>query len=116
MKPQAAHATHEVERDYYDWLHHQSRALREHQPAFLDWQNLAEELEAIARSEERGLGSQLERLLVHLLKWADQPDERSGSWEASIDKARDTIEECLEGSPSLAGKVAGLAERAYRRA
>ncbi len=70
----------------------------------------------MARSEERGLGSRLERLLVHLLKWAYQPEERSGSWEASIDNARDAIEECLEGSPSLAGKLAGLAERAYRRA
>ncbi|MGA7761996.1 MAG: DUF29 domain-containing protein [Candidatus Binataceae bacterium] len=116
MKQQAARETHEVERDYYDWLRQQSRALREHRPAFLDWQNLAEELEAMARSEERSLGSQLERVLVHLLKWAYQPQERSGSWEASIDNARDAIEECLEGSPSLAGKFAGLAERAYRRA
>ncbi len=53
MKPQAARETHEMERDYYDWLRRQSRALREHRPAFLDWQNLAEELEAMARSEER---------------------------------------------------------------
>ena len=116
MKPQVAHAAHDVERDYCDWLREQSRALREHRPTFLDWQNLAEELEAMARSEERALGSQLERLLVHLLKWAYQPQERSGSWEASIDNARDTIEECLESSPSLAGKLAAVAERAYRRA
>ena len=116
MKAQAVGETHEAERDYYAWLRQQSKVLREHQPAFLDWRNLAEELEAMARSEERGLGSQPERLLVHLLKWAYQPDERSGSWEASIDNARDAIEECLEVSPSLAGKLAGLTERAYRRA
>jgi len=80
MKPQAARETHEVERDYYEWLRQQSRALREHRPAFLDWRNLAEELEAMARSEERSLTSQVERLLAHSLKWAYQPQERSGSW------------------------------------
>jgi len=116
MKSQAAREAHDVERDYYGWLRQQARALREHQPAFLDWRNLAEELDAMTRSEERGLGTQLERLPVHLLKWAYQPEKRSGSWEASIENARDAIEECLEGSPSLASRLGALAERAYRRA
>ena len=105
MKSQAAREAHDVERDYYGWLRQQARALREHQPAFLDWRNLAEELDAMTRSEERGLGTQLERLLVHLLKWAYEHEKRSGSWEASIENARDAIEECLEGSPSLASRL-----------
>lgn len=115
MKAQAAGETHDVERDYHGWLLGQSRALRERKPAFLDWEGVADELEAMARSEERALGSQLERLLVHLLKWSFQPDQRSGSWEASVENARDAVEECLEDSPSLASKLGKLFEKAYLR-
>src|ERR1700730_18360243 len=116
MKSQAAREAHDVERDYYGWLRQQARALREHPPAFLGWRKRADGRGGMPRGEERGFGTQLERLLVHLLKWPYQPEKRSGSWEASIENARDAIEECLEGSPSLASRLGALGERAYRRA
>jgi uncharacterized protein DUF29 len=102
--------------DYHEWLVHQARKLRASRPAFLDWENLAEELEAMARSEELGLESLLERLLKHLLKWSYQSGKISGSWEASIENSRDQIERRLERSPSLNVKLPQLCESAYRRA
>lgn len=105
-----------IEDDFYTWLLDQASQLRRHRYSSLDWNNLAEELEATALSEERGLESQLERLFGHLLKWAYQPDHRSSSWEASIENARDEIKERLRKSPGLQPKIRELAETAYRRA
>ena len=104
------------EHDYYAWLHRQAESLRISKPVSLDWPNLAEELEAMARNEEHGLGSFIERLLVHLLKWAYAPKKRSSSWEASIENSRDEIADRLRRSPSLRNRLDELFDRAYIRA
>lgn len=39
------------ERDYYSWAQEQARALREHRIEGIDWDNLAEEVEDLGRSE-----------------------------------------------------------------
>jgi hypothetical protein len=100
--------------DFHGWLLRQAKVLRERSPKAVDWAELAEELQAMAGREERGLESQFERLLTHLLKWTYQPAHRGGGWQASIDNARDKIEERLEQSPSLVPKVSKLIEVAYR--
>jgi hypothetical protein len=105
-----------IERDYYGWLWRQAELLRRAEPHYLDWTNLAEELEGMARNEERSLGSFIERLLVHLLKWAHAPIKRSNSWEVSIENSRDEIEDALERSPSLKNKLDRTFLRAYIRA
>lgn len=105
-----------IERDYYAWLCEQAARLRRHRPAFLDWANVAEELEEMGRNEVHALTSFIERLLVHLLKWAYSPGKRSGSWETSIENSRDEIEDRLRESPSLRGKLDELLSRAYTRA
>jgi hypothetical protein len=116
LKVMAGSFSADIGLDYHEWLVHQARTLRASRPAFLDWENLAEELEAMARSEEHGLESLLERLLKHLLKWSYQSEKISGSWEASIENSRDQIERRLERSPSLNAKLPQLCESAYRRA
>jgi hypothetical protein len=85
-----------IEHDY-DWICQQATLLRRHRPAFLDWANLAEELEGMGRNEVHALTSFVERLLVHLLKWAYSPAKRSGSWETSIENSRDQIDERPQG-------------------
>jgi hypothetical protein len=94
-----------AEKDFMAWLLDQAAALRLRHHQAIDCDDLAEELEAMARSEEHGLESFLEVLLVHLLKWAYQPERRSGSWEASIENARDRIAARLQRSPSLKPKL-----------
>jgi hypothetical protein len=102
--------------DYYAWLKNQAAALRAYQPKHLDWDGIAEELEAMGRSEEDGLESFLKRLYKHLLKWACQPTKQSSSWEVSIDDSREQIQRRLKRSPSLKAKLGELAASAYLRA
>lgn len=61
---------------------------------------IEELIDALARSEKRALKSQLVRLMVHVLKWKEQPDQRSRSWAASISNAREEIADIQEETPS----------------
>jgi hypothetical protein len=105
-----------IDDDFYGWLLDQAAALRRLRPKSLDWENLAEELETMGRSEESALESHLESLLVHLLKWRYQPNKRTGSWEASVENSRDRIAQLLRRSPSLKGKIDEAFSQAYRLA
>ncbi len=105
-----------AETDFCAWLETQAMALRNRQPKSLDWDDLAEELEAMAARQRNELASHLKNLLVHLLKWKYQPARRSGSWATTIDNARDAIDDLLEESPSLRGKSSQALSKAYPRA
>jgi hypothetical protein len=61
--------------------------------------------EALGRSEKRALKSQLERLMVHIIKWKIQPERRSGSWIVAIKDAKHQIEGIQEDTPSLTDDV-----------
>jgi hypothetical protein len=104
------------EDDFYRWLLNQAAALRDHRPTSLDWTNLAEELEAMARREEDALESQLVRLLKHLLKFRYQSHKITGSWEASMEDSREQIRRGVRRSPSLSGKLDEIFAAAYPRA
>ena len=84
--------------DFYAWAQAQAAALRAKDWPALDVDNLAEELEGMARSDRRALGNHLKNLLLHLLKWAYQPDKRGSSWQDSVEEAREAIEDLLEES------------------
>jgi Domain of unknown function DUF29 len=86
------------ETDFYAWTQAQATALWAKDWPALDVDNLAEELEGMARSDRRALGNHLKNLLLHLLKWAYQPDKRGPSWQDSIEEAREAIEDLLEES------------------
>jgi Domain of unknown function DUF29 len=57
----------------------------------VDWLNVAEEIEAMGRSDKREIGKRLSVTCRHLLKWRFLPEGRSGSWRGSIVDARDEI-------------------------
>lgn len=63
--------------DFYGWLADQTKLLRSRQAERLAWNDLAEELEAMAASQRRELKNRLHVLLLHLLKWQTQPIERT---------------------------------------
>ncbi len=102
--------------DLYQWTLEQGRALRDRATNALDYDNLAEEIESLGRSDKREIESRLENLLVHLLKWRCQPEWRSVSWEASIDEARRRIGRVIEDSPSLRSYPGEVLSKAYRYA
>ncbi len=68
-------------------------------------QGLEELIDALARSDRRALRSQLVRLMVHVIKWLSQPDQRCRSWASSIRQARAEIAEIQEETPSLTDDV-----------
>jgi hypothetical protein len=108
--------TAQIDDDLYGWLFAQAAALRARGDFPIDWENVAEELEAMGRNEENRLRSYLDRLLVHLLKYTFQPAKISASWESSIEGSRLEIQFLLKRSPSLKSKIDELFDEAYRLA
>lgn len=104
------------ETDFTLWLTEQIKAMQEGRFETVDWENVIEELQSLGASEKRALGSQLRRLIMHLLKCHYQPDNRSSSWEASIANARNEIEQLLELSPSLKNYLLQILPKAYQQA
>lgn len=102
--------------DYYGWTQAQALALKRRSANEIDWDRLAEELEAMGRSERRELFSRHVVLLTHLLKWRAQPGRRSRSWRLSIENARAAIAKLLRESPSLVGNEAGEFAEAWAHA
>jgi hypothetical protein len=104
------------EEDFALWSAEQAKLLRAGRADKIDLENLAEEVESLGRSDRREIVSRLTIILVHLLKWQFQAEERSNSWAASIVQNRDAIEALLEESPSLRPFVPAALKRAYRPA
>ena len=84
--------------------------------AALDVQNLTLELEGLTKRDERALGSQLKRIMAHMLKQRYQPQRASRSWVDSIENGREEIADILEQSPSLRRTLPGLMTKNYPRA
>jgi hypothetical protein len=88
------------DQDFLLWAQQQAEMLRKGHWQALDVEHLVEELEALGRSEQKELGSYLQVLLTHLLKYHYQPERRTKSWDQTIIN-RDKIADCLEDTPSL---------------
>ena len=89
------------ESDLYEWTKAQADALRPRASNALDWDNLAEEIETLGRSNRHQIESRLENLILHLLKWKYQPEWQCGSWRGSIFEARHRIARLIKENPSL---------------
>jgi hypothetical protein len=113
-------ATQLYEQDFVRWTQEQSRALREAAGVAtnlrLDWENLAEEIESLGRSQRRELRSRIGVILEHLLKLQYSPatDPRRG-WIETIARERTGIELLLDDSPSLRSEVAHMIAGASTR-
>jgi hypothetical protein len=87
--------------DFHQWAVEQGRALRSKNPDSIDWDNVAEEIETLGRSEKREIESRLTIVLLHLLKWQFQPEKRKGGREASVRVQRRDLKQVLAENPSL---------------
>jgi hypothetical protein len=104
------------DRDFYAWCLTQAALLRAGKLGQADIENIAEEIEGLAKTERRELVNRLTVLLLHLLKWRYQAERRSSSWEASIRVQRLDIDDHLVDNPSLKSALSEIVERAYRLA
>ena len=107
--------------DFVAWSRQQADALRSAAHASsnqaLDWENLAEEIESLARSERRELASRMSTIIEHLVKLGHSPaNDPRGGWRETIRRERIEIERLLEDSPSLGQEVPELAKKEIKRA
>ena len=89
------------ERDFYAWTQTTAALIRAEKWYDLDREALAEEVESLGKNQHRELGSRLDILVMHLLKWRSQPSERSGSWRSTIRTQRRELRRLLQQNPSL---------------
>ena len=98
------------------WAESQARALRDAGHAGtnlpIDWENVAEEIEALGKSQGRELASRIRTILVHLMKLQASPafEPRAG-WQETIAGQRHEIERLIEDSPSLRQTVGQVIAR-----
>ena len=104
------------EGDFAAWAEAQAEALRAGRLDALDLEHLAEEIADLSNRERDALESHLETLVMHLLKWRYQPDQRSRSWEATIKVARRNIAKLLRRSPSLRRDLPASLDEVYPNA
>ena len=109
-------ATYET--DFYLWTQQQADLLRQAQfnRIDLDLGNIAEEIESMGKRDRRSISSYVQNVLLHLLKWRYQPEQRGASWRLSIENARDQILNLLDESPSLKSEMGTFATKEYQRA
>jgi hypothetical protein len=109
------------EKDIVLWAEKQAAALRDAARAGtnlpIDWENVAEEIESLGKSQRHELRSRITVIIEHLLKLEHSPtsEPRSG-WMRTIDRERSEIELVLDDSPSLRREVARLIESSSPRA
>ena len=101
------------EEDFVAWLEDQARHARHCEIDALDLENIAEELEGMARSDRREIRNRMTVLLAHLLKCLVQPHKHSSSSLGTIAEQRFQIAELLEESPSLRDYPAEVLDRYY---
>jgi hypothetical protein len=83
----------------------------------VDWPNVAEEIQGLARSERSALASNVATVIEHLAKLEASPAiaPRIG-WQETILRARATIQELLEASPGMQSSVDDVVHIAHHRA
>ena len=69
----------------------QADLLQHHKPDWMDWENVAEELESIGKKDRRELVSRMTVLLMHLAKWYWRLEKRSPGWSGTIKEQREQI-------------------------
>lgn len=101
------------EQDFFEWTQTTAELLRAGKWYDLDREALAEEVESLGKSDWRELGSRLDVLVMHLLKWRHQPSEHSRSWRSTIRTQRRELRRLLQQNPSLRPLVASVITDGY---
>ncbi|HVY03162.1 MAG TPA: DUF29 domain-containing protein [Caulobacterales bacterium] len=99
--------------DGYTWAMRQAEALRKRSANEIDWDNVAEEIESLGKSQASELENRYVVLLAHLLKWMFQAEKRSRSWEASVRTQRIQAAKHLAKNPGLKGQLDEIWTDAY---
>lgn len=115
------------EKDFVAWSDEQALLLEQQRYEELDLANLVEEVKDLGNRHRDAIESQLTRLLIHLLKYAEfreedsprnlawqyQEEKRSGSWTGTIKEARKQIARLIRKHPVLNVHIQIVLEECY---
>jgi hypothetical protein len=90
--------------DYQLWLLTTIQQLQEQDFEAVDWKNLIEELDGLAKQQQYELENRLIQLFEHLLKlayWDSEREYNARGWKGSIREQRKQILRLLKKNPSL---------------
>jgi hypothetical protein len=104
------------EEDFNLWLEETVNLLKTRQLSLIDYENLIEEIESMGKRDKKALESNLEQILMHLLKWQYQKNKRSNSWRYSIIEHRNRLKKDFRDSPSLKPYFDDVLEDCYQTA
>jgi hypothetical protein len=83
----------------------------------IDWENVVEEIEELAKSLRRELASRISTILVHLMKLEASPaTDPIPGWRATVRRERAEVERLFEDAPSLRPIVPDVVAQEVRRA
>lgn len=107
--------------DFFLWTQRQAdllrQASRERINAPVDWENVAEEIESLGKSDQRQVKSLVRHILAHLIKLqASTLQQPRQHWRKEVTTARNTLEDALADSPSLKARLPEIAEREWYKA
>ncbi len=88
-------------RDFFEWTSRNAELLRAGRFDEVDVEHVAQEIGDMGNRERREVYSRLRVLMVHLVKWAVQPEWRDAFWKSTIEVEREDLELVLQDSPSL---------------
>lgn len=89
------------ESNYLQWLEETIKCLKNRQLADVDYENLIEELEDLAKNEKRRVRSLLEQIIRHLLLyqyWDLEKPRNANHWAAEIISFRNQLNEDLNAN------------------
>ncbi|MCS7262822.1 MAG: DUF29 domain-containing protein, partial [Aquificaceae bacterium] len=109
------------DKDFPLWAEINYELLKEKAYELVDWENLLEEIQDMARSDLKACISHLAVILEHLYKWDNFRDLAGGEtagkgWINSVENARDRLSLLFENYPSLKGKLPQELQRAWKQA
>ncbi len=104
------------DRDYQLWLETTIDRVRSRDFNHVDWDNLLDELEDMAKRNKRTVKSLLTRLWEHLLKlgyWETERERNANKWKAEMTTFRQQIRDELADSPSLKPYLSEIFDETY---
>jgi hypothetical protein len=104
------------EADLYSWAMRQAELLRAGRLSEIDPVAIAEEIDDVGEEQYDKLESALRIIMLHLLKWDNQPDRRTRSWTASVREQRRRVLRQLRKNPGLKSRLDEALGEAYEDA
>ena len=93
------------EADLYSWALRQAELLRAGRLSEIDSAGIAEEIDDVGDEQYDKLESALRVLMLHLLKWDNQPTMRSRSWTMTVREQRRRAVRQLRKNPGLKSRL-----------